>query len=156
DWILLAEVSMFLTFRLRAPAAGVELARMALALNPTCSAGLWNTLGDALFESGRTAEARSAYRQALRVNEKDVRARYNLAWLYQRQRDYPAALEVLAEALTLDRTEDLRERLLQKQAEVLAELEGRNRQEYLLMLNLVSRSARPLDRDRPIPEAGPA
>ena len=38
---------------------------------------------------------------------------------------------------------EYRERLLQKQAEVLAGLEGRNRQEYLLMLNLVSKYARP-------------
>jgi tetratricopeptide (TPR) repeat protein len=152
NWVLLNEVSMFLTFSLRDVKAGAELARAALRLNPTCSAELWSTLGDALFEWGRTAEAESAYRKALQVNETDVRARYNLAWVYQRQRDWPAALAVIAEGLALDKTGEYRERLLHKQGEVLAGLEGRNRQEYLLMLNLVSKHARPLDRDRPLPE----
>src|SRR5439155_19575418 len=116
NWVLLNEVSMFLTFSLRDVRAGAELARAALRLNPACSAELWSTLGDALFEWGRTAEAHSAYRKALAVNESDVRARYNLAWVYQRQRDWPAALQVLAEALALDKTGEYRERLLQKQA----------------------------------------
>jgi tetratricopeptide (TPR) repeat protein len=156
NWVLLNEVSMFLTFSLRDVKAGAELAKVALRLNPTCSADLWSTLGDALFEWGRTAEAQSAYRKALAVNESDVRARYNLAWVYQRQRDWPAALQVLAEALVLDKMGQYRERLLHKQTEVLAGLEGRNRQEYLLMLNLVSKHARPLDRDRPLPEPAPA
>ena len=156
NWVLLNEVAMFLIFSLRDVKAGVNLARMALARNPACSAELWNTLGDGLFEWGRTAEAQSAYRKALAVNESDVRARYNLAWVYQRERDFPAALQVIAEALTLDKTGEYRERLLQKQVEVLGGLEGRNRQEYLLMLNLVSKHARPLDRDRPLPDVGEA
>jgi tetratricopeptide (TPR) repeat protein len=156
NWVLLNEVSMFLTFSLRDVKAGAELAKAALRLNPSCSAELWSTLGDALYEWGRTAEAESAYRKALAVNESDVRARYNLAWVYQRLRDWPAALQIIAEALALDKTGEYRERLLQKQAEVLHGLEGRNRQEYLLMLNLVSKHARPLDRDRPLPEPTPA
>jgi tetratricopeptide (TPR) repeat protein len=151
NWVLLNEVSVFLTFSLRDVKAGAELAKAALRLNPICSAELWSTLGDALYEWGRTAEAHSAYHKALQVNESDVRARYNLAWVYQRQRDWPAALAVIAEGLALDKTGEYRERLLHKQAEVLAGLEGRNRQEYLLMLNLVSKHARPLDRDRPCP-----
>jgi tetratricopeptide (TPR) repeat protein len=149
NWILLNELAMFLIFSLREIKAGVDLAKLALALNPTCSAELWNTLGDGLFEWGRTAEARSAYQKALAVNESDVRARYNLAWVYQRERDYPAALAVIAEALALDRTGEYRERLLQKQTEVLAGQEGRNRQEYLLMINLVSKYANPQDRATP-------
>jgi tetratricopeptide (TPR) repeat protein len=156
NWVLLNEVAMFLIFSLRDVKAGVDLARLALGLNPTCSADLWSTLGDGLFEWGRTAEAQSAYQKALRVNESDVRARYNLAWVHQRQRDFPAALQVIAEALALDKTGEYRERLLQKQAEVLAGLEGRNRQEYLLLLNLVSKHARPLDRDRPTPQLAEA
>jgi Flp pilus assembly protein TadD len=81
----LNEVAMFLIFSLRDVKAGVDLARLALGLNPNCSADLWSTLGDGLFEWGRTAEAQSAYAKALRVNESDVRARYNLAWVFQRQ-----------------------------------------------------------------------
>src|SRR5947209_8357134 len=104
---------MFLTFQLREPRAGVDLAKLALALNPTCSSDLWNTLGDGLFEWGRFAEARSAYEQALRVNDSDVRARYNLAWVHSALQEYEAALAVLAEALALDKTGEHRERLLQ-------------------------------------------
>src|SRR5207249_2383481 len=48
NWVLLNEVAMFLTFSLRDPKAGADLAKVALALNPTCSSDLWNTLGDAL------------------------------------------------------------------------------------------------------------
>ncbi len=153
NWVLLNEVSMFLIFSLRDVKAGVDLAKVALGLNPSCSAELWSTLGDGLFEWGRTAEAESAYRRALRVNESDVRARYNLAWVYQRQKDYAAALAVIAEGLALDKTGEYRERLVQKQAEVLGGLEGKRRQEYLLLLNLVSKYATP-DTGKPTPERG--
>jgi tetratricopeptide (TPR) repeat protein len=156
NWVLLNEIALFLIFSLRDVRAGIDLAKVALAQNPTCSAELWNTLGDGLFEYGRTAEARSAYLQALRVNESDVRAHYNLAWVHQRERDYPAALLVLAEALALDRTGEYRERLLQKQQEVLGQLAVRHRQEYLLLVNLVSRHAQDKDPDRGRPGAEPA
>jgi tetratricopeptide (TPR) repeat protein len=154
NWVLLNEVSMFLTFSLRDVKAGIDMAKLALAQNPACSAELWNTLGDGLFEHGRTAEARSAYRKALRVNESDVRARYNLAWVHQRQGDYPAALAVIAEALALDRAGEYRERLLHKQQEVLAQLAGRHQQEYLLLANLVSRHAQGGEGGRPGAPAG--
>jgi tetratricopeptide (TPR) repeat protein len=140
NWVLLAEVSQFLTFSLRDPKAGADMAKVALGLNPTCSAELWNALGDALYEFGRTEEARSAYAKALAVNSADVRARYNLAWVHQRLGDYPAALGRLAEALALDRTGEYRERLLAKQQEVLARLTARHQQEFLLLINLVSRN----------------
>jgi tetratricopeptide (TPR) repeat protein len=153
NWVLLGEVSMFLTFSLREVKAAVELARVALGLNPTCSAELWNALGDGLFEWGRTAEARSAYQKALAVNASDVRARYNLGWVYQREKDYAAALAVLAEGLALDKAGEYRERLLQKQAEVLAQQAARHQQEYLLLINLVSKYAPQQDKDRP-PERG--
>jgi Flp pilus assembly protein TadD len=152
NWVLLNEVALFLTFSLRDPKAGADLAKVALALNPTCSAELWNTLGDALFEWGRTAEARAAYQKALAVNESDVRARYNLAWVQARERDYPAALAVIAEGLALDKTGEYRERFLQKQAEVLQGLALQHQQEYLLLVNLVSKYARPREDEPPPPD----
>jgi tetratricopeptide (TPR) repeat protein len=157
NWVLLNEVSLFLTFSLRDPKAGADLAKVALGLNPTCSAELWSTLGDALYESGRTAEARSAYEQALSVNGSDARARYNLAWVHTREKDYPAALRRLAEALALDKTGEYRERLLQKQQEVLGRLAQRHQQEYLLLINLVSRYAKPeKEKAEPTEEPPPA
>jgi tetratricopeptide (TPR) repeat protein len=140
NWVLLGEVAQFLTFSLRDPKAGAEMAKLALGLNPTCSSDLWCTLGDALYEWGRTAEARSAYQRALQINAADVRARFNLAFVHTRQKNYPAALATIAEALGLDKTGQYRERLLQKQTEVLQLLTLRQQQEYLLMVNLVSKN----------------
>jgi tetratricopeptide (TPR) repeat protein len=141
NWVLLNEVSEFLTHSLRDPQAGADLAKLALGLNPRCSADLWNALGDALFEWGRTAEARSAYLTALDVNGTDVRARYNLAWVHTREGDYPAALQRIAEAFAFDKSGAYRDRLLQKQQEIVARLAQRHQQEYLQMVNLVSRHA---------------
>lgn len=148
NWVLLNEVSMFLTFSLRDPKAGIDMARVALGLNPTCSAELWNTLGDGLYEFGRTGEARSAYMKALEVNDSDVRARYNLAWVHVRERNYPAALAMIAEALGLDKTGEYRDRLMQKLQEVLGKLTQRHQQEYLLLINLVSKYAKPEDKPK--------
>ena len=44
NWVLLNEISMFLTFSMRDLKGGIDMAKLALALNPTCSADLWNTL----------------------------------------------------------------------------------------------------------------
>jgi hypothetical protein len=63
------------------------------------------------------------------------------AWVATRERDYPTALGRIAEALALDKTGEYRERLLQKQQEVLARLTQRHQQEYLLLINLVSKYA---------------
>jgi hypothetical protein len=76
-----------------------------------------------------------------------VRARYNLAWVHTREKDFPAALTRIAEALALDKTGEYRERLLQKQQEVVARQTQRHQQEYLLLINLVSKSAKP-DKDK--------
>jgi tetratricopeptide (TPR) repeat protein len=139
NWVLLCEVSQFLTFQMHDPKAGADMAKVALGLNPTCSAELWNALGDALYEFGRTAEARSAYEKALAVNAADVRARYNLAWVHTREKDFAAALQRIAEALALDKTGEYRDRLLQKQQEVVGRQTQRHQQEYLLLINLVSK-----------------
>jgi tetratricopeptide (TPR) repeat protein len=96
-------------------------------------------LGDALFEWGRTAEARSAYRKGLAINPSDVRARFNLAFVHTRDKNYRAALAMIADALALDKTGQYRERLLQKQAEVLQLVTLKNQAAYLLMVNLVSK-----------------
>jgi tetratricopeptide (TPR) repeat protein len=141
NWVLLSEVAQFLIFSLRDVKAGIELAKLALGLNPTCSAELWNTLGDGLFEVRRYAEARSAYLKALAVNASDVRARYNLAWVHQREKNYPRALEMIAQGLALDKMGQYRDRLLHKQQEVVAQQVQRHGQEYLLLVNLVSKYA---------------
>jgi tetratricopeptide (TPR) repeat protein len=141
NWLLMNEIALFLTFTLRNAPAGIAMARAALALNPASSAELWNTLGDAFFEFGKVPEAKDAYRRALRISRDDVRARYNLSWVYLVERDYAAALAVIAEALALDETGEYQARLMKKQAEVLGRLAFRNQQKLLLLANRVSKKA---------------
>jgi tetratricopeptide (TPR) repeat protein len=157
NWVLMSEAALFLTFSLRQAEAGAAMAREALALNPACSAELWNTLGDALYELGRLEEARSAYRRALGVNSADVRGRYNLVWVLQRQGRYAEALALVAEALALDEQGEYVERLLKKQAEVLGRLGQRQQQKWLMLANRVSKraAAPPGDAKEPAP-ASPA
>jgi tetratricopeptide (TPR) repeat protein len=137
NWLLMGEVAMFLAYGLRNPKAALDLTRLALDLNPT-AADLWNTLGDCVFELGRLGEARRAYGRALALNSNDVRSRYGLACLEAHEKDYSAALLKIAEALAHDRMGQYRERLLQKQAEVLARLAQVHQQEYLRMTNRIS------------------
>ncbi|HYV37229.1 MAG TPA: tetratricopeptide repeat protein [Gemmataceae bacterium] len=148
NWVLLSEIAQFLIFSLRDVKAGIDLAKVALSLNPTCSSELWNVLGDGLFEYGRYPEARSAYLKALEVNGSDVRARYNLAWVYQREKNFPAAMEMIAEGLSLDKMGQYRERLLQKQSEIVTQQVQRHQTEYLLLVNLVSKYATPEQDDK--------
>jgi len=57
NWYLMGEVSSFLTYQMRDLKAAIDVAKVALSFNPACSADLWNILGDALYEFGRTEEA---------------------------------------------------------------------------------------------------
>jgi tetratricopeptide (TPR) repeat protein len=147
NWYLMGEIASFLTYQMRDLKAAIDMAKVALSFNPACSADLWNILGDALYEFGRTAEAKSAYLKALSVNSSDVRSRYNLAWVCTREKDYPAALQWIAEALAHDKTGQLRDRLLQKQQEILALSAMQHQQEYLLYVNFVSRDAKRKEQD---------
>jgi tetratricopeptide (TPR) repeat protein len=155
NWMLLCEISQFLTFILPDPKAGANAARAALALNPTCSAELWNALGDALLRLGRLEEARSAYEKALAVNPTDVRAQLNLACVHNGLRDYPKALRCIAEAFALDKTGQYREAVMQKLQEILARLTQRNQEEFLLLINLVShygkKEEKPREPEEPLP-----
>jgi hypothetical protein len=54
-----------------------------------------------------------------------------------------------AEGLALDKMGQYRDRLLQKQSEVLAQQVQRHQQEYLLLVNLVSKYAAPEPKDAP-------
>jgi tetratricopeptide (TPR) repeat protein len=140
NWVLACEAAQFLIFTMPGGVPeGIEMARLALALNPACSSEPWNILGDGLFEQGRYAEARSAFQRALEVNQSDVRAHYNLAWVHQREQNYAAALAVLAQALALDKTGQYRQRLMQKHSEVVAQQAQQHQQEYLRLVNLVSK-----------------
>ena len=59
--------------------------------------------------------------------------------MHSRDKNYRAALAMIADALALDKTRQYRDRLLQKQAEVLQFVTMKNQAEFLLMVNLVSK-----------------
>jgi hypothetical protein len=52
-------------------------------------------------------------------------------------------LEIIAEGLSFDKMGQYRDRLLQKQSEVVAQQVQRHQTEYLLLVNLVSKYAAP-------------
>ncbi len=125
DWRLLGEVSEFLIRRVGDYAAGLELARGAVRLNPWYSAWLWNVLGDSLFALERYEEAHEAYLQAQRIDPKDVRTMLNLAYCYAEFGAYREALEAIATGLAMDGAAVYRERLLEKQQQVLGAVAGK-------------------------------
>ncbi len=148
DWLVVLEAANFLTFGLKDARAGAELARAGLDLNPCCSPELWNAYGDALYSLGQVERARTAYERALAVNADDVQARYNLAWVFLHHKQHGEALRAIAEGLARDWRGAYRDRLLQKQAEVLADLARRAQQEMQTLMNRVSLHPRsPDDRD---------
>src|SRR5262249_55446126 len=137
NWALTNEIASFLIYSLRNLKAGIDMGKLALALNPT-SSDSWNTLADGLYECGRIEEAGNVYLHAERLNAYDVRARPGLAWVYTQQRDYALALQKIAEALVLDTSGTFRDRLLQKQVDILNLMARQNQQDHLLMANRIS------------------
>jgi tetratricopeptide (TPR) repeat protein len=138
NWALRNEVARFLLSGFGSPAAGVEMAKAGLELNPSCSAELWNTLGDCLYACGRREDSRFAFLRALRINPDDVQARYNLAFVQADAGEYTETLVRIGEALALDKAGSLREVLLRKQSEVLARGDQRWQQRFRVLANRVS------------------
>jgi tetratricopeptide (TPR) repeat protein len=145
NWALMNEVADLLNGSLKSPEAAVELTRAALALNPECSAHLYNTLADGLFSLGEVEEAHRATEKALAISPDDVQARYSLACLHAQAGELPAALERIAQGLALDRTGTFREHLLQKQADVLAVLDQQLARRSQGQANRVSRNGPPIN-----------
>ena len=125
NWHLLGEVAEFVGLQLRDFSAGVELARMAVALNPWYSSWLWNVLGDCLFCLDRYDAAHDAYRQAHRISPRDARTNLDLSYTFFQAGAYADALNAVAAALAADVTGHYRETLLQKQQQILGAIAGR-------------------------------
>jgi len=134
DWPLLGQAAEFVGLQLREFHAGMELIRAALEQNPCYSAWLWNVLGDCLFCLERFTDAHDAYLQAQRIDSDDVRTSFNLSYTYFQMGRYLEALEVISRGLAADVQATYRERLLNKQAQILAAISAReiNERERLL------------------------
>jgi tetratricopeptide (TPR) repeat protein len=129
DWFLLGEVAEFVGLQLRDFAAGVELARAALARNPWYSAWLWNVLGDCQYCLGDFDAAHESYARASRIDATDARTNLNLAYTLFQYGAHGDALTAIATGLAADVGEQYRASLLQKQQEILAALAERRRAE---------------------------
>ena len=133
DWHLIGEVAEFVIRQLAAYEAGLQLARSAVALNPWHGVWLWNVLGDVLFVLDRSTEAHEAYLYAQKMEPGDVRTCLNLGYTYAQAGRYQEALQALATGLANDRNALFRERLIEKQQHILAQISARfqSEQEWL-------------------------
>jgi Tfp pilus assembly protein PilF len=145
NWCVVGDASKFLTNSLRNPIAGMALVRTALKLNPTCSPGLWNDLGDCLALLGRPAEAEFAFRKALHLDPNDICARYNIACILTSGKDYSGALRMIADGMAGDRSQSYRKDFLNIQSEILSCLEQQSYLESKNQVNRVSKRFWPVD-----------
>lgn len=120
DWFVLAETAEFLSTQLHEYEAALAIAQEALALNPWYSVWLWNVLGDCLFGLERFDEAHDAYKQALGLHAQDVRTNLNLSYTYYQNGRFDDALQAVTRALAMDRAGQYREKLLEKQQQILS------------------------------------
>jgi tetratricopeptide (TPR) repeat protein len=125
DWHLIGRAAEFVTVEMKDHNVAMELIRAALELNPTCSAWLWNVLGDCLFYQGRGDEAREAYLQAEQIDANDVQTNYNLACVATDRGAFVDALGFIARGLANDPPGTHRMRLLDKQQQILTAMSSR-------------------------------
>ena len=133
DWVLLGEIAEFLIRQIGTYQAGLNLASAALAINPWYSVWLWNVYGDALYALERFSEAHQAYCCAAKLEPADVRTNLNLGYSFAQMGDEQSALESLGRGLANDRNGVFRERLLQKQQQIVSSVQARfgEEQEWL-------------------------
>jgi hypothetical protein len=125
NWQLIGEAAEFVGLQLREFAAGVGLTRAALELNPCYSAWLWCVLGDCLYCLQRFDDAHEAYLQAERVDATDARALLNLAYTYHYLGQLELALGAVARGLFHDARGLYRERLLERQQQIILTIGAR-------------------------------
>jgi tetratricopeptide (TPR) repeat protein len=139
NWHLLGEAGEFLSLQLRSFDAALDLLQAAVALNPFYSSWLWNALGDALYCLNRHAHAHEAYLQAARIEPDDPRTNLNLAYTLESSGRVREALEAIARGLASDAREVFRQRLLDKQRQILTALSTRAQGEHERLLRRASR-----------------
>lgn len=125
DWQLIGEAAVFAATQLRDRAAGLELARAAVELNPWYSSWLWNVLGDCLLSMERSEEAHESYLQAQRIHPQDATTNLKLAHSWLLRGDPGRSLEAVAHGLANDSDAMFRHALLEEQQQAMASLSVR-------------------------------
>jgi tetratricopeptide (TPR) repeat protein len=124
DWLIVGEVAEFVGLHVLDVRAGLDLATRAVRLNPWYSPWLWNVLGDCLLWLQRYGDAHEAYLQARRINPADARTNLNLAATLAHQGQLGDALDRISRGLAADGDGLFRDRLLQKQQQILSAFTG--------------------------------
>jgi tetratricopeptide (TPR) repeat protein len=129
----MGEIAEFLIRQVGDYEAGRKMAESALSMNPWYSVWLWNLYGDALYALERFDEAHEVYLKAEKLSPNDVRTALNLGYTYLQLGRPEQALAAIARGLAEDGSGQFRERLLQKQGEILAKLSEQfgRKQEWL-------------------------
>ncbi len=125
SWMLISEAADFAIRRLRDYAAGLELARAAVELNPWYSPAVWNVLGDALAANGKEEQAHEAYLQSRRIHPGDVETSLKLARSWRLAGNPAESLAAVARGLANDSTATFRSLLLDEQEQSIAALTAR-------------------------------
>jgi tetratricopeptide (TPR) repeat protein len=141
DWALLGEIAEFLIRQVADYQSGLVIAQAALAVNPWYSVWLWNVYGDALYALDRFQEAHEAYLKAAQLEPRDVRTNLNLGYSYSHLGNHQAALEAIARGMANDRTGIFRERLVEKQLQILTAVQTRSASEQEWLARRASRLA---------------
>ena len=121
NWIEVAGAGRFMTLCCADASRGLALIQAALRLNPSCSADLWNELGESLVMLQRPNDAMDAYQHALRIQPTNARAIYNLACLSVAAGDFAPALRAIGEGLVADKSGAFTEALVKVQTDALRE-----------------------------------
>ena len=131
DWALMGEIAEFLVRHVGDFEAGRKMAETAISMNRWYSVWLWNVYGDAVYALNRFAEAHEIYRKAEDMSPNDVRTAMNLGYTYWELGFPEQALQAIARGLAHDGSGQFRERLLEKQAQIVSKLNerfGRNQE----------------------------
>jgi tetratricopeptide (TPR) repeat protein len=133
DWSLMGEIAEFLLRHVEDYEAGRKMAETALSMNPWYSVWLWNLLGDALYALNRFSDAHEIYLKAQSLSSDDIRTALNLGYTYWELGSPAQALQALARGLAADGSGQFRDRLLEKQGQILAGISQRfgREQEWL-------------------------
>ncbi|MFB3827866.1 MAG: SAM-dependent methyltransferase [Bryobacteraceae bacterium] len=119
NWQVIGEAAAFVAAELRDPAAGLELARAAAALNPWYSPFLWVVLGDCLAALERDRDAHECYLQAHRIHPSSPEPNLRLAGSWLRIGDPVRSLEAVARGLAGDSDAMFRHVLLERQQQAI-------------------------------------
>jgi Tfp pilus assembly protein PilF len=138
NWSLADEVVRFLMTDLKNYDAAMQMSQHALSLNESFSANLWCNLGDCR-KALRQRGVAECYQRALQIDPDNARAHFGLGLVAASRRDYGAALSGFANALTRDKDNNYRDRILQEQREVLERLQHRWEWERRNLANRVNR-----------------